>query len=1168
MSKARNSLSHKIESLEPMILMSASSADFDCIDGDDGTPDQGSGDAPGTLGSGGSTDDDGTPDQGSGDAPGTLGSGGSTDDDGTPDQGSGDAPGIVGSGGSTDDDGTPDQGSGDAPGTPVSGGSTDDDGTPDQGSGDAPGTPVSGGSTDDDGTPDQGSGDAVAFPNGNNGENLAASAGSASNGGDDVLIAQNPFETVRGGDGNDVITGTGGDNHLFGDNGDDLLMATKGFNVLDGGAGTDTAKFIDGNRADFSVIDLGNGIVQISDGNRVDNVTNVELFQFADGTLTLDQLLNDGNDAPVVTTAQHLSLPENTTFVANIAATDADGDTLTYSIADAADGELFTIDPVTGALSFKNAPDFENPLDEDGDNVYDVTIKVSDGKTTTLTTLWVQVTNVDENGGGNQSPFFTNISEGEMIIVNENTTAVRDIDGQDPDGDTVTYSFSDGINIPGEGNNQDPGRFNLDPNTGVLSFKVAPDFENPGDADGDNEYRVTLVITDGKGGAQERSVVIKVADVTEGGTNQSPYFTNVEEGEMVTVFEGNRFVGDANGTDPDGDAVTYSIAGGVDASLFIIDPATGVLSFAATPDFENPTDADGNNQYELTLRISDGSLTQERNIVVKVLDVNEGGGGNRAPFFTNVEEGEIVTVPENTTLVGDANGVDPDGDAVTYSIVGGADAALFTVDSATGVVSFINAPDFENPGDADGNNNYQITLRISDGSLSQDRNVTVKVTNVNDGGTGNRAPFFTNVEEGEIVTVPENTTLVGDANGIDPDGDAVTYSIVGGADAALFTVDPATGVVSFINAPDFENPGDADGNNNYQITLRISDGSLSQDRNVTVKVTNVNDGGTGNRAPFFTNVEEGEIVTVPENTTLVGDANGVDPDGDAVTYSIVGGADAALFTVDPATGVVSFINAPDFENPGDADGNNNYQITLRISDGSLSQDRNVTVRVTNVNDGGTGNNQAPFFTNVSQGEYVNVLSGTTLVGDANGVDPNGDPVTYSISGGADAAFFTINPTTGVLSFINAPDVNNPLDAGGNNLYDVRLRISDGSLFQDRDVVVCVVSGNTGGNRAPVFLNVEQGEVVWFDENHTFVGDANGYDADGDALTYSIVGGADGAKFTINPTTGELYFLVAPDFENPTDAGRNNLYDLVIRVSDGTLFQDRTIAVNVEDIAGA
>ena len=56
----------------------------------------------------------------------------SPDDDGTPDQGSGDFPGTGTPG---DDDGTPDQGSGDQPGTGTPG---DDDGTPDQGSGDRP----------------------------------------------------------------------------------------------------------------------------------------------------------------------------------------------------------------------------------------------------------------------------------------------------------------------------------------------------------------------------------------------------------------------------------------------------------------------------------------------------------------------------------------------------------------------------------------------------------------------------------------------------------------------------------------------------------------------------------------------------------------------------------------------------------------------------------------------------------------------------------------------------------------------------------------------------------------------------------------------------------------------------------------------------------------------
>jgi hypothetical protein len=95
--------------------------------------------------------------------------------------------------------------------------------------------------------------------------------------------------------------------------------------------------------------------------------------------------------------------------------------------------------------------------------------------------------------------------------------------------------------------------------------------------------------------------------------------------------------------------------------------------------------------------------------------------------------------------------------------------------------------------------------------------------------------------------------------------------------------------------------------------------------------------------------------------------------------------------------------------------------------------------------------------------------------------------------------------------------------------------------------------------------VSQGEVVWFDEKGTFVGDANAVDADGDVLTFSVVGGADASKFTINAQTGELFFINAPDFENPGDANANNLYELVIRVSDGQASVDRTIGVNVEDV---
>ena len=56
---------------------------------------------------------------------------------------------------------------------------------------------------------------------------------------------------------------------------------------------------------------------------------------------------------------------------------------------------------------------------------------------------------------------------------------------------------------------------------------------------------------------------------------------------------------------------------------------------------------------------------------------------------------------------------------------------------------------------------------------------------------------------------------------------------------------------------------------------------------------------------------------------------------------------------------------------------------------------------------------------------------------------------------------------------------------------------------------------------------------------------------GQTVTYSIVGGADAAKFTIDATTGALAFAAAPNFEAPTDAGANNVYDVIVQARTAT-----------------
>ena len=191
---------------------------------------------------------------------------------------------------------------------------------------------------------------------------------------------------------------------------------------------------------------------------------------------------------------------------------------------------------------------------------------------------------------------------------------------------------------------------------------------------------------------------------------------------------------------------------------------------------------------------------------------------NHPPSITS---GATANFAENaTTTVYTAIGNDRDGDTLAFTL-GGADAALFNINAATGAVTFKTAPDFETPRDNGANNIYDITVTASDGSVSSDAQaVKITVTNVNE--------FAPSITSAAATSFAENgTTYVYNAFGSDPDaGTTLTY-VLGGADAALFNINAATGAVTFKTPPDFETPRDNGANNIYDITVTASDGSFS-----------------------------------------------------------------------------------------------------------------------------------------------------------------------------------------------------------------------------------------------------------------------------------------------------------------------------------------------------
>ena len=843
-----------------------------------------------------------------------------------------------------------------------------------------------------------------------------------------------------------------------------------------------------------------------------DNVYDI-IVTASDGANSTEQpvaitVTNENDNIPAFTSPATVRVAENQVAAYEAAAADADGGPLSYSLS-GTDAALFTIDANTGVVSFRAAPDFEAPGDADGDNVYDIIVTASDGANSTEQPVAITVTNENDS-----APAFTSPA---TVRVAENQVAAYEAAAADADGGPLSYSLS----------GTDAALFTIDADTGAVSFRAAPDFEAPGDDDGDNVYDIIVTASDDTN-STEQPVAITVTNEND----NPPAFTSPA---TARVAENQVAAYEAAATDADGDPLSYSLSG-TDAALFTIDANTGAVSFRAAPDFEAPGDADGDNVYDIIVTASDGANSTDQPVAITVTNEND-----NIPAFTSPA---TVRVAENQGAAYEAAAADADGGPLSYSL-SGTDAALFTIDANTGAVSFSAAPDFEAPGDADGDNVYDIIVTASDGANSTEQPVAITVTNEND-----NIPAFTSPA---TVRVAENQVAAYEAAAADADGDPLSYSL-SGTDAALFTIDANTGAVSFKAAPDFEMPGDADGDNVYDIIVTASDGANSTEQPVAITVTNEND-----NVPAFTSPATARVA---ENQVAAYEAAAADADGDPLSYSL-SGTDAALFTIDANTGAVSFRAAPDFEVPGDADGDNVYDIIVTASDDTNSTEQPVAITVTDDYepiplsslDGSNG-----FILNgIDAGDYSGFS--VSSAGDVNGdgyddliigayrADPigNSSGETYIVYGGASAPgadgvldLSTLDGTSGFsLTGIDAGDysgrsVSSAGDVNGDGYDDLIIGASGvGSVQGEYDAFLgpgeayVVYGGPTGadlvldrptldGTRGFALTGIDDGDELGVSVSSA--GDVNGDGYD------DLIIGATGADPNGDSGAGETYVI--------------------------------------------
>ena len=401
--------------------------------------------------------------------------------------------------------------------------------------------------------------------------------------------------------------------------------------------------------------------------------------------------------------------------------------------------------------------------------------------------------------------------------------------------------------------------------------------------------------------SDQTTVVISVQ-----GVNDSP-FARDDAGQAALVGDTVRFTRNellANDTDIDGDLLNLiSVQDATDGSVQLVN---GEVVFSVS--------ARATTQASFSYTVSDN----QGGFATAMVRIPLMARPNQAP---EIRSDAAAQINENQTAVMTVMGADPDADTtIVYGIGGGADAALFTIDSLTGALAFRSAPDFEAPADANGNNVYEVVILASDGALTSTQELAVTVSNVNDirpviGSNGGAANAF--------ISIPENGTLVTTVTAIDPDaqsGSAITYAIIGGADAALFTIDSKTGVLRFETAPNFERPIDAGADNIYNLVVAASDKDLSTQQSITVNVTDLVEAptktftGTALADAFAMNDGEGWIISgLAGNDSLTGGDKADLLVGGKNNDILIGGGGDDVFSFAAGDGVDSYDGGSGFD---------------------------------------------------------------------------------------------------------------------------------------------------------------------------------------------------------------------------------------------------------------
>lgn len=454
-----------------------------------------------------------------------------------------------------------------------------------------------------------------------------------------------------------------------------------------------------------------------------------------------------------------------------------------------------------------------------------------------------------------------------------------------------------------------------------------------------------------------------------------------------------------------------------------------------------------------------------------------------------------ITIDENTP-----NGTVIATDVAGTAIVSGNTEGAFELVNSRIRVANQDAIDFET------NPSFRLVISFPDG----DRSYVINLNDVDESPVIESQEFTitsTIVDGGEVGTIIAT----------DPNGDDLTFSVTSGDADNIFVLNENSGILSISNREllDFSEPS------TIALDVVVSDGTETSSATISV-ILNVAPGFNWSETDFA--FDEGGPWTLSIPVT--------DPDMDELQVSIVSGNENALLSINnPTDDSFELVptdqqNGIDFETESDS-----FELVLKVVDafGNESTSNSISITINNIND----NTPTLADQQVTIGEGT--PNGTTVIS-LSGEDADGDELSYSLASGNTDDAFAIDANSGEVTVNNSA----PLLFETNPTFSLVVNVSDGQFNTNATLTI-----NLSQSTVPV-IEDQSFIIISTITNGDEIGQIDAFDAQGDALTYTITEGNENEIFSLDSSSGILTLID----KNALDFSTPNTVEMTITVSDG------------------